>query len=156
MGEISRKTRRMAGVLSARLPEIGLEQVADARSPQGIRWPKLKPLLAAPLVAMASGLKSFADTEKLTEEMSSAIRRKLGITRRIPDTTMRNTAVKLSSEEFRRALRRQTKAAHRRKALMPDGFPFGVVAVDGKYTAIDAWDEEYAQRQSGAGGCLRW
>lgn len=152
MTEISRKTRRMAGVLSARLPEIGLEQVADARSPQGIRWRKLEPLLAAPLVAMAAGLKSFADAEKLTEEMSPAMRRKLGISRRIPDTTMRNTAVKLSPEEFREALRRQTKAAHKRKALMPDGFPFGVAALDGKYTAIDAWDDDYSQRQSGAEG----
>ena len=75
MTEVTRKTRRMAGVLSARLPEIGLAQVEDARSPQGIRWPKLKPLLTAPLVAMAAGLKSFADTEKLTEEMSPAMRR---------------------------------------------------------------------------------
>jgi len=149
MTENSRKTRRMAGVLGARLPEIGLAQVADSRSPQGIRWPKLQPLLVAPLVAMAAGLKSFADTEKLTEEMSPAMRRKLRIPRRIPDTTMRNTVVKLSPEEFRKALRRQTKAAHKRKALMPDGFPFGVVALDGKYTAIDAWDDDYSQRQSG-------
>ena len=152
MTEISRKTRRMAGMMSARLPEIGLEQVADARSARGIRWPELTPLLTAPLVAMAAGLKSFADTEKLTEEMSPAMRRKLGIERRIPDTTMRNTAVKLDPEEFRKSLRRQTKAAHKRKALMPDGFPFGVVAIDGKYTAIDAWDDEYSQRQSGADG----
>lgn len=87
MTEISRKTRRMAGMLSARVPEIGLAQVADARSRRGIRWQKLKPLLAAPPVAMAAGLKSFAETEKLTMEMSRAMRRKLGISRRIPDTT---------------------------------------------------------------------
>jgi predicted transposase YbfD/YdcC len=149
MTEISRKTRRMAGVLSARLPEIGLELVADTRSPQGIRWPKLKPLLTAPLVAMAAGLKSFADTEKLTVEMSRAMRKKLGIRRRIPDTTMRNTMVKVSPNELRKAMRRQTKAAHKRKALMPDGFPFGVVAIDGKYTPIDSWDGRYSQYQSG-------
>ena len=153
MTEISRKTRRMAGMLSARLPEIGLEQVADARSRRGIRWQKLKPLLAAPLVAMAAGLKSFAETEKLTMEMSRAMRRKLGVSRRIPDTTLRNTAVKLSPEEFRKALRRQMKAAHKRKALMPEGFPFGVVAIDGKYTPIDTWDDEYSQRQSGTEKC---
>lgn len=148
MAENSRKTRRMAGVLSARLPEIGLEQVADARSPRGIRWKSLQALLVAPLVGIAAGLKSLADTEKLTAEMSPAMRRKLGIPRRIADTTMRNTLVKLDPEEFRKALRRQTKAAHKRKALMPDGFPFGVVALDGKYTAIDAWDDDYSQRQS--------
>ena len=151
MKEISRKTRRMVGMMSARLPEIGLTHVADARAARGVRW-ELNPLLTATLVAMAAGLKSFAETEKLTEEMSPAMRKKLGIARRIPDTTMRNTAVKLAPEEFRKALRRQTKAAHRRKALMPEGFPFGVVAVDGKYTAIEAWDDDYSQRQSGADG----
>jgi len=138
----------MAGMLSARLPEIGLGLVSDPRDARGTRW-DIVPLIAAPLVAMAAGLKSFADTEKLTEEMSQAMRKKLGIARRIPDTTMRNTAIKLSPEEFRKAMRRQTKVAHKRKALMPDGFPFGVVAIDGKYTAIETWDDDYSQRQSG-------
>lgn len=152
MTEISRKIRRMAGMMSARLPEIGLERVADPRAARGLRWRELTPLLVAPLVAMAAGIKSFAETEKLTEEMGRAIRKKLGIARRIPDTTMRNTAVVVAPEELRKALRRQTKAAHKRKALMPDGFPFGVVAIDGKYTAIEAWDDEYSQRQSSKGG----
>ena len=31
---------------------------------------------------------------------------------------------------------------------MPDAFPFGVVAIDGKYTAIDTWDDDYSQLQS--------
>jgi hypothetical protein len=151
MERISRKTRRMAGVISARLPEIGLEQVADPRDARGLRW-GLEPLLSAPLVGMAAGLKSFGDTEKLTEELSPAMRRKLGVERRVPDTTMRTTAVKTAPEELRKCLRRQTKVAHKRKALQPDGFPFGVVAIDGKYTAIDVWDDEYSQRQSGADG----
>jgi len=151
MAEISKRTRRMAGVMNARMPEIGLEQMVDPRKAQGKRW-DLVPLITTPLVAMAAGLKSFAETEKLTEEMSAPMRRKLGIKRRIPDTTMRNTAVKISPNEFRKAMRRQTKAAHKRKALMPDGFPFGVVAIDGKYTAIDSWDGKYSQRQSGADG----
>jgi len=70
MKEVSRKMRRMAGMMSARLPEIGLEHVSDARSARGVRW-ELPPLLMAPLVAMAAGLKSFSDTEKLTEEVSA-------------------------------------------------------------------------------------
>jgi len=151
MTENVRRMRRMAGVINARLPEVGLEQVADPRKAQGKRW-NLVPLLKAPLVAMAAGLKSFADTEKLTEEMSPAMRKELGIKRRIPDTTMRNTAIKVAPNEFRKAMRRQTKTAHKRKALMPDGFPFGVVAIDGKYTAIDGWDDRYSQRQSGTDG----
>lgn len=152
MSKISIKTRRMAGALSARLPEIGLEQVADPRNARGIRWKSLYPLLVAPLVAMAAGLKSFAETESLTEEMSLAMRKKLGIPGRISDTTMRNTMVRLSPEEFRKCLYRQTKAAHRRKALMPEGFPFGVEAFDGKYTSIESSDEKYSQKQSAKDG----
>jgi hypothetical protein len=34
----------------------------------------------------------------------------------------------------------------RRKALAPVGLPFGVVAIDGKNTSIEAWDHLYAQR----------
>lgn len=152
MSKISRKKRRMAGAMSARLPEIGLSQVADPRKARGIRWKSLYPLLVAPLVAMTAGLKSFAETESLTEEMSSALRKKLGIPGRISDTTMRNTMVRLSPEEFRKCLHRQAKAAYRRKALMPDGFPFGVAAYDGKYTSIEAWDDEYSQKQSEKNG----
>lgn len=148
MSKISIKTRRMAGAMGARLPEIGLEQVADPRSARGIRWKSLYPLLVTPLVAMAAGLKSFAETESLTEEMSQAMRKKLGIPGRISDTTMRNTMVRVSPEEFRKCLYRQAKAAHRRKALMPEGFPFGVAAYDGKYTFIEAWDDDYSQKQS--------
>jgi hypothetical protein len=151
MEKYSRRTRRMVGVLSARLPEIGLKQVEDPREARGIRWDILS-LLVAPLVAMAAGLKSFAQAEKLTAELSPAMRKKLGIKRRIPDTTMRNTALKVEPEELRECLRRQTKAAHKRKALLPDAFPFGVVAVDGKYTAIDAWDEKYSQRRTDGDG----
>jgi predicted transposase YbfD/YdcC len=141
----------MAGVMNTRLPEIGMGKVAEPRKARGQRWPLIT-LFTAPLIAMAAGLKSFAQTEKMTEEMSSAMRKKLGIPRRVPDTTMRSVAVKTDPHEFRKCLRRQTKAAHQRKALMPEGFPFGVVAIDGKYTVIDAWDHDYAQRRSDGDG----
>ncbi len=89
----------------------------------------------------------------MTEEMSPAARRLLGIRRRLPDTTQRDLLVRLSPDGLRGCLRRQAKQAHRRRALRPDGLPFGVVAMDGKHTAITAWDEQYSQRQSkGEGG----
>ena len=40
----------------------------------------------------------------------------------------------------------QVKAAHRRKALTPDGLPFGVLAMDGKSVTTDSWDGKYGQR----------
>jgi hypothetical protein len=136
---------RMAGLLKARLPEIGLGEVEDPRHRRGRRWP-LQTLLTTVVVAMAAARKSLAETEKLTEEMSPALRRSLGIHRRVPDTTMRDALEDVSLAEVRAALRRQAKAAYRRKALAPVGLPFGVAAMDGKSVTGEAWDDHYAQR----------
>jgi hypothetical protein len=65
---------------------------------------------------------------------------------------MRDVLVKISPNQLRQCIHRQIKAAQRRKALLPDGFPFGVVAMDGKTTAIEAWDNKYAQRKRDAYG----
>lgn len=74
------------------------------------------------------------------------MRRKLKLGGRRPDTTMRDVLCALSLEEVRACLHRLVKAAWRRKALAPVGLPFGVVAMDGKATAVPYWDEKYVQR----------
>jgi len=112
------------------------------------------------IVGMAVGCKGFEETESLSDEMSVAMRRELRIGRRVPDTTMRDAVVMVDPDDLRRCIHAQVRAAHRRKALEPVALPFGVVAVDGKVTAIDAWDDDYAQRQShrsgrGAHGLIR-
>jgi len=109
-------------------------------------------VLRTTLVGLAAGARSCAECESLTDELSPSARKLLGITRRLPDTTQRDILVKLSPEELRECLRRQARQAYRRKALRPEGLPFGVVAMDGKYTAITAWDAEHSQRQGGGAG----
>ena len=84
--------------------------------------------------------------------MSPAVRRQLGIRRRVADTTMRDALVKVVPAKLRRSLHAQTKAAHRRKALEPDGLPFGVAAMDGKGSTATAWDRKYAQKQTHSAG----
>lgn len=145
--------RRLAGMLHARLPETGFAKVADPRSAdRRVRW-GLPTLLRGAIAGIVSGAQSCGETEELTSVLSPASRRLLGVSRRLPDTTLRAVLTKVEPEELRKCLRRQTKAAQRRKALEPEGLPFGVVAVDGKHTAISAWDEAYSQKQSeGAGG----
>jgi hypothetical protein len=146
-----RMNRRMAGLLKARLPEPGLEQVPDPRRRRGRRW-SLVTLLRTCLAAMAAGCRNLAESEALTDEMNVVMRGKLGIARRVPDTTMRSVLVRIQPSELRKCLRRQTKRAYRRKALTPVGLPFGVVAIDGKSTSIEAWDHRYAQRHEDANG----
>lgn len=159
MAQEARLTRRVAGVLATRLPEAGLDKVADPRGELGRRW-SLATLLRAAVVGCVAGSKSLAQVEKLTEDMSPAMRRLLGIARAVPDTTLRDALVKVEPTEVRRCLHSVAKAAQRRKALEPDGLPFGVVAMDGKGTATYVWDDKYAQRQphsagEGASGLVR-
>jgi len=163
------RTRRIAGLLRSRLPELHLERVADPRSRRGRRWKYLSTLLRAALVGIMAGSKSLANLESLTDEMSVATRRMLRIPRRVPDTTMRHMLIKLDPDELRLRLHGQIKTAHRRKALAPLGLPFGQVALDGRSTALPdvasdkvpkgsdgKWAEQFAQRCSQSGGhCYR-
>jgi DDE_Tnp_1-associated len=154
MAQEARLTRRMLGVLAARLPETRLDRVNDPRRVRGRRW-ALEILLRAVLVALVAGCKSLAQAEALTAEMSLPLRKRLGIARRIADTTMRDVLCALDPDEMRGPLHAVVRAAHRRKALEPDVLPFGVAAMDGKSTALPSCDDEYAQRQSqGQGAAL--
>jgi len=81
--------RRLANLLSVRLEDARLDEVRDDRDPRGKRW-DLGVLLRAAIVGIASGAKSLADTEEVTASLSRAMRRKLGVARRVPDTTLRD------------------------------------------------------------------
>jgi hypothetical protein len=100
------------------------------------------------VVGVAAGAESLAKVEKLTAAMAGPMRRKLGIRRRVPDTTLRDALCAIEPGDLVPCLRAITRAAHRRKALSPDGLPFGVVSMDGKGTALSAVDDKYAQRQT--------
>lgn len=139
--------RRMAGMLRARLPELELGRVEDARDARGKRW-ELPTVLSTLLVALAAGGKSLRDAEALTDEMSKSLRRALRLRGRIADTTLRDNLLHLSPEALRGCLHRQAKAAHRRKALAPGGFPFGVVALDGKSITQRVADGNWAMEQT--------
>jgi hypothetical protein len=150
----ARMNRRLSAMLSIRLGEARLDEVRDDRDPRGVRWP-LRTLLRAVVVGMAAGAESLAKVEKLTEALSPAMRCKLGISRRVPDTTLRDNLCTVDPEQLGPCVRALTRAAHRRKALAPVGLPFGVASLDGKGTALPTADDHYAQRQThGEDGAL--
>jgi hypothetical protein len=130
------------GVLHSRLPELKLEYVIDSRRQASVRWP-LPVILALVITAIVAERRSLSLFEKLSDEMSSAARKLLGLPRRLPDTTARDALVALEPFSLRRALYRQVRAAHRRKALQPVSLPFGVVSLDGKFTTIDDVSSSY-------------
>lgn len=143
----SRQIRRLVGMLRARLPDARLERTTDPRQRRKTKW-AIGTLLRTVVVGMTAGCKSLADVENLSAFLPSAARRALGIARRLPDTTARDLLCKLDPISLRERLVDSIRAAHRRKALQRiDGLPFGVVAIDGKCTAIGTADGDYAQRQ---------
>lgn len=151
MSESKRMRRRMTGVLKARMPEVGLDQVCEPRKARGKRW-ALGSILKACIAGMMVGCKSLLHVESFTEEMSLTMSKLLGVGRRLPDTTARTVLVRVRPSEVRARIRKQTRLAWRRKALLPEKLPFGVVAIDGKSTAIEAWDRKYSQRHKNADG----
>lgn len=143
----ARMNRRLFGMLSKRLDELGLDEIDDARDDRGKRW-RLGTLLRATLGAMVAGAKSLAKVEDLSERMSQPTRRLLGIQRRLPDTTLRNALCTIEPDKLRSPLHALVRKAQRRKALEPDELPFGVVSLDGKGFSIPSSDDWYAQRQT--------
>lgn len=139
-----RRLRRMVGLLHARLPELDLEAVPDPRVREG-RW-TLAQILRAGLVGIMAGCKSLWEAEDLSDRLSPPVRRLLRLPRRLADTTMRDA---LCRPELlcglRAALHRAVRAAWRRKALAPVELPIGVVALDGKVTALPCLNGEFAQ-----------
>jgi len=140
-----RTVRRMAGLLRARLPELDLEGVADPRAREG-RW-SLAQILRATLVGLMAGCRSLWEAEQLTEGMAPVMRRRLGLYRRLADTTARDALCRVPLDGLRAVLHRAVRAAWRRKALEPVGLPMSVVALDGKATALPTLNHPLVQNQ---------
>ena len=141
-----RQLRRLAGLLAVRLPELDLDAVPDPRAREG-RW-SLGQILRGTLVGLMAGCKSLWEAEDLSSRLSSPMRRLLGVPRRLADTTLRDALCKPTLVTgLRSALHRAVRAAWRRKALAPVDLPIGVLALDGKVTALPCINGEFAQTQ---------
>lgn len=138
--------RSIAGFLRARLDELGLDEVPDPRSDQGKRW-QLNQVLAMVLLGLMAGCKGLTELEELSGDTKGVIRRFLGISGRLPDTTARSILCRLDPADLIPLLHRVVIAAHHRqawKAIL--GMPLGIVAMDGKATSLPCWIGPYAQR----------
>lgn len=148
-----RVTRRTAGLLSARLPQLRLHKVGEPR--QGtVQW-RLETLLTTALAGMLCGQGGLSEVEELTTRMSRAVRRLLGIRGRVPDTTLRELLVRLDPEHLRAVVYRQMHDALARKAIRPiAGLPVRAASMDGKATKTWLFDRpeatvKYGQLQDG-------
>ena len=103
----------MAGLLRVRLPELGLEEVPDPRAREG-RW-SLAQVLQATLLGLMAGCRSIWEAEQLTANLAPAMRRQLGLPRRLADTTARDALCRVPLGGLRAVLHRTVRAAWRRK-----------------------------------------
>lgn len=138
-----RRVRRIAGLLRARLPELDLEGVPDPRAREG-RW-SLAQILRATLVGIMAGCRSLWEAEQLTDALAPSMRRRLGLPRRLADTTARDALCRVPFDALRAVLHRAVRAAWRRKALEPVGLPVSVVALDGKATSLPTLNHPLVQ-----------
>ena len=117
--------------LGKRENALGFDRVRDPRARRGRRW-TLRSLLTATFVSMVAMEHSLRGVERLTRDMRGC-RKRLGIPRRVPDSTLAHIYSRLDDEAgLRRVLIEDIKRANRRKALQPTRLPIGVAAIDGK------------------------
>lgn len=142
----NRTLRRAAGAVAVGLGGVQLTSLEDPRSKRSQKWP-VATLIRTMLVGLLSGMRSLRETERLSDDLGCAMRRKLRITRRVPDTTMRELVMRLPLGSVLPLLHGQIRAAGRKKQLAAVGLPCGVLAIDGKCGTTDIDDGVYAQRQ---------
>ncbi len=143
-----REVRRISGFIAAKTDQLCLESVPDQRDRRGRRW-ELPPLLRACLLGLMTGQKSFADVERLTGNTSKVMQQRLGISRRVPDTTLRDALATVEPEHLSPVLHGAIRSAVRSKSLSVDfGLPFGCIAMDGKHLSVPAVDDKYSQLQT--------
>ncbi len=147
MRKQDREMRRMAGVLAKGLSTLRLNEIPDPRSKNKIKR-SLSTMLTSIILGMMTRQHSLKDVEEQTEFLSLAIRGKLFIPDRIPDTTIRSVIMRLSIKDLRNLLYKQTKAELRSKRLKPSVLPIGVCAVDGKYSTTRNPDDCWAQKRN--------
>jgi len=148
----------MQTYLQQREAVLHFNQVLDPRDPRGRRW-TLAALLSAGVVSMTLLARSLRRAEQLSEDLAgSRLLRRLGIRRRVPDSTLGDALAQVAPAELLAQLHSQVRAEHRRKALRPERLPVGVIAIDGKTPAVfeRAANPYFCQRQGSEGGTERY
>ena len=127
---LRRRIKCMQTYLHQRDSTLRFERIADPRDPRGRRWP-LEALLSGALVSLALLARSLRRAEQLSEDLAgSRLLRKLGIRRRVPDSTLGDALALVAPEQLLAQLHSQVRAEHRRKALRPERLPVGVIAIE--------------------------
>lgn len=147
--KLRRRIAAFQSFLRQRREALDFEDIPDPRDPRGVRW-RLPVLLGAAMWGMLTEARSLRAAEELSEDLAGG---RLGIPRRLPDSTLGDVLARLSPTPLRRHLHEHIRAEHRRKALAPTVLPIGVVSIDGKEVGrTEARYHRMCQEQTGADG----
>lgn len=128
---IGDQVKRFARFLRKRDNVPDFSAIKDPRKFRGRRW-ALPALLNAVFVGMVAMETALRGVERLTRDLDGC-RRRFGIRRRVPDSTLAHLLTKLGDEAgLRQALVDQIRRAERRKALAPVRLPINMVVIDGQ------------------------
>lgn len=147
----NRKMRRTVGFVARNVTSglVRWAERADGRSLQGRRIPEAEPFIKLVLLAILAGCQGLAEVEEFSEGLSPHVRRKLGLPKRMPDTTLRDFLAKLNPMVLRHLLSVVGYDAWRRKALRhrtDAPCSFGVLSCDGKVSRNwDTSESEFGQ-----------
>lgn len=113
-------------------------------------------LMGTAVFSMMVMVRSLRGAERFSEDLAGA-HRKLGIKRRVPDSTLGDLLAALSPTPLRLHLHRQVLAEHRRKALEPEVLPIRAISIDGKTVAtLDGEMNGDCQKQNPEGQAPHW
>ena len=129
--------RRRARFIEHAFGRRDFAEVEDLRGSRGKKLWSVQQFSSASIAAHMSGQKTLDDAEHLTSELSGPIRKAVGVPKRLPDTTLRDYAVKADLDGHRNQLRKQAKSLHRSKAMRKaPGVTINMISVDGKYEFV--------------------
>jgi hypothetical protein len=136
MDTLQRRIQCVQSYLQQRELLLRFDAVPNPRDRRGRRW-SLGSLLTAALCTMALLARSLRRAEQLTADLSSSrLFRRLGIRRRVPDSTLGDAIAVVAPQALLDRLHAQIRTEHRRKSLVPARLPVGVVAIDGKARVV--------------------
>ena len=126
--------RRLGRFLPGALELVDWTAVPEHRQVAKVKWHRRK-LLEGVLLGLISGRSGFAGMEKLSKVLSPAVRKVLGMGRRIPDTTLSEFVCGPQTTGLQNVLVEMGKRMHRRKSLegLTRDLPIRMLSIDGKY-----------------------
>jgi predicted transposase YbfD/YdcC len=112
----------------------------------------MQALMATALMALVTITRSLRGAERFSEDLAGGARR-MGIKRRVPDTTLGELLSRVAPGDIRKHLHRMILAEHRRKSIEPQVLPIRAISIDGKTVAtLDGEENADCQQQSGTDG----